>query len=104
MVDNTKKTLLAVSLAQRRVTAIKINEGEHITAIKLRILIRITTRDYPQQIITLRRGNPLWLPLTQMAVILSMGTILTFISSGKSAPFPKQLITVKYKKLSLWPC
>jgi len=34
-------------------------------AIELRILIGVTTRDYPYKINELRRGNPLWLPLTQ---------------------------------------
>jgi len=34
----------------------------------LRILIRITTRDYPYKSSRYVAGNPLWLPLTQMAV------------------------------------
>jgi len=39
--------------------------GKRVNAIELRILIGVTTRDYPYKINELRRGNPLWLPLTQ---------------------------------------
>jgi len=39
--------------------------GLRVNAIELRILIGVTTRDYPYKINELRRGNPLWLPLTQ---------------------------------------
>jgi len=36
-----------------------------VNAIELRILIGVTTRDYPYKINELRRGNLEWLPLTQ---------------------------------------
>ena len=43
----------------------KISAPAYLNAIELRILIGVTTRDYPYKINELRRGNPLWLPLTQ---------------------------------------